>query len=123
MAAHNLEGLRHERQILSVLRSDRASSVNSDSSDEDAFGDFLKNLATGGKVKTTPTSPSQSTPRSPTSDDSVSEKTEICGFNLRGKCSYGNKCNALHTSEYLQTQIYSHFMEASQLHELEVLHR
>ena len=104
LAAHNLGGLRNERQILSVLRSDRSSSVDSDSSDDDAFVDFLKNLSTGGKVKTKPASTRQSTPRSPTSDDSLSEKTEICGFNLRGKCSYGNKCNALHTSLPYQWQ-------------------
>jgi hypothetical protein len=98
LAAHNLGGLRSEKQILSVLQSDSVSSVDSNSSDayDDALDDFLKNLATGHK----PSSPRQSTARSSTSDDSVDEKTEICGFNLRGKCSYGNKCNALHTSEY-----------------------
>jgi hypothetical protein len=96
LAAHHLGGLRSEKQILSLLQSDSVSSVDSNSSDDDAFAGFLKKLATGGK----PTSPRQSTARSSTSDDSVDEKTEICGFNLRGKCSYGNKCNALHTSEY-----------------------
>ncbi len=99
LAAHNLGGLRNDRQILSVLQSNQAPSIDSDSSDDDAFVGFLKNLATGGKPKAKPTSPIQTTTPTSMSDD---EKTEICGFHLRGKCSYGNKCNALHTSKYLE---------------------
>lgn len=92
LAAHNLGGLRHERQILSVLQSNEAPGIDSDSSEDDMFT-IWNNLATGGNAKR-----KQSTPEFTTmSNDLSDEKTEICGFNLRGKCSYGNKCNALHT--------------------------
>ena len=103
LEAHNLGGLRSERQILSVLQSNRASSLDSDSSDDDAFYGFL---ATGGKEKSKPTSPTSYKSCFPVLDDSVGEKTEICGFNLRGKCSYGSRCNAVHSSKYAFRPVY-----------------
>jgi hypothetical protein len=100
LAAHSLGGLRSERQILSVLQSNRAARLDSDSSDDDDLFSFL-NLPhvprARGTEKAKQTSPTQPMFHSTDSDDSANEKTEICGFNLRGKCSYGNKCKSLHT--------------------------
>ena len=100
LAAHSLGGLRSENQIRSVLQSRGAPSLDSDSSDDDAVFSFPTNRATYDKVKsklTSSTSPRQS---STEVDDSVDEKTEICGFNLRGKCSYGSRCHAVHCGKY-----------------------
>ncbi|CAB4013955.1 poly [ADP-ribose] polymerase 12-like [Paramuricea clavata] len=110
LAAHRLGGLRNERQILSVLQSNRAASLDSDSSDDDDLFSFLnlphvpRARGTGGTEKAKPTSPTQLMFHSTDSDDSANEKTEICGFNLRGKCSYGNKCKSLHTGLPYQWQ-------------------
>lgn len=43
-------------------------------------------------------SSSEADPSTSTTAKVTDEKLEICGFNLRGKCQYGEKCKARHTS-------------------------
>ena len=58
-------------------------------SDDSSLHDFLQSLSGSSKAK----SPLRSAENVPAPD-----KLEICGFNLRGKCNYGEKCNARHTT-------------------------
>jgi hypothetical protein len=93
--------LGNEWQIRCVLQSNQALNLDSDKPDNDSF---LKTLVTCS-AKSMATSPSPTTTYS-SSQDFSSEKMEICGFNLRGKCYYGNMCNALHTALPYQWQYY-----------------
>ena len=93
MAVHNLEGLGND-PIRFVLQANQF--VNRDSSRSDSVY-FPKNMESSNATTAVHKFPSA---------DNFNEKLEICGFNLRGKCCYGNKCNALHTALPYQWQYY-----------------
>ena len=89
-----MEGVRDKNDILSVLQSKRVVSVVQESSDNHAFLSKLAQCA--AQLEENSSIPASTSLQSVAADCS-DEKLVICGFNLRGKCSYGNKCNALHT--------------------------
>lgn len=90
LASHNLGNLRNERQILSFLTS--ASETESLSSRKRGRQFESEDDGSAKKVK------SETPSTSARSNDSTTSEIEICGFNLRGKCQYGEKCNARHTN-------------------------
>lgn len=96
LAHHGLGHLRNDRQILLVLRNGpQKPSLSRSDSCEDNLASFLQSLISLSTGERRPPSQAGLSPPSATSED---DKKEICGFYLRGKCNYGTKCHARHTS-------------------------